>query len=480
MSKFNIIRKYNTLALPIKAGIWFTISSFLQKGISFLTMPIFTRLLTTEEFGAVTIFNSWESIFLILITFNVFWGIFNTAMIDFKTERDKYTSSLIGFLFTSSILWIILYCILRNYIDSITGLSTELTLMMFIQVFFQSVVSVWIARLKFEYNYYPVLISTFILFGVSPILSIIGIKFFPSMKVEAKIAGNLLAYIFVGIFAIINMYNRGKCIISYRYWKYAFIYGAPLIIHYLSSVILGQCDRIMISSYNGDHYAALYAVSYSIAMILTILTSSANQAIVPWLYKSIEDNILYRTVRPIYYLFIIVAVCLTAIMLIGPELITLLSTSEYYEAVIVIPPITVSIFFTFIYMVFANIEFFYKKNKFIVTSSVIAAIVNIMLNYLLIPRYGYVSAAYTTLFCYIVFGCFHYLCSKKIVLQKKLYWPFNGFFLFSLSIILFIVLYFVLYLYNFRFPRYCVLILIISILIIYRNKIQTTLLNIKK
>ena len=63
-----IITKYRQMQLPAKAAIWFLICSFLQKGISVITTPIFTRLLTTAEYGQYNVFNSWFSIVNIFVS----------------------------------------------------------------------------------------------------------------------------------------------------------------------------------------------------------------------------------------------------------------------------------------------------------------------------------------------------------------------------------------------------------------------------
>ena len=57
----SLIDKYKNLSVRARAALWFTICSFLQKGISFITVPIFTRLLTTEEYGANAAYV-WEQI----------------------------------------------------------------------------------------------------------------------------------------------------------------------------------------------------------------------------------------------------------------------------------------------------------------------------------------------------------------------------------------------------------------------------------
>ena len=69
----------------------------------------------------------------------------------------------------------------------------------------------------------------------------------------------------------------------------------------------------------------------------------------------------------------------------------------------------------FLYPLFANIEFYYEKTKFVMVASCSGALLNILLNYIFIGLYGYYAAGYTTLICYMVFSFAHYLAYKKIV-----------------------------------------------------------------
>ena len=471
--------KYRQMPNPMKAGLWFTISGFLQKTISFLTMPIITRLLTTEEYGVVTVFNSWESIFLLFVTLYVFYGAFNTAMMDFEKERDGYSSSLVGFITVSTIVWFAIYFVFRDFVNHLTGMTFTLSCIMFIQIFFQGVVSVWFSRLKFSYDYKPIVISTIVLFGLSPIFSIIGIYEFPHHHVEAKLIGHVCAYSIVGIYAVCSLLNKGHCFYLKRYWKYAVSISLPLVIHYVASLVLGQADRIMISRFISDSYAAIYAVAFSVSMILTILTTSANEAIAPRLYECIKYNSLHRVKNAINILLVLVVVALFYVMLFGPEIIMVLATPDYYEAKWAIPPVMGSLFFTFLYQIFANIEFYYKKTSYIITASIAAAIVNIVLNALFIPRYGFLAAAYTTLVCYILFGIFHYVCAKYVARKEGLAWPFQMRLLFALSILLFIALLGALILYHYTYLRYFVILVFSALLYLQRNKIIGFVKHIK-
>lgn len=73
MSRMNkLLVKYRSIPVQVKASLWFLICAFLQKGISFITTPIFTRLLSTSEYGQYNVFNSWMNIIIVIVTLNLF------------------------------------------------------------------------------------------------------------------------------------------------------------------------------------------------------------------------------------------------------------------------------------------------------------------------------------------------------------------------------------------------------------------------
>lgn len=74
------IKKYEGLAKPVKVSLWFVICGFLQKGITFLTTPIFSRLLTTSEYGVVSLFTTWNNIVIIIATLNLAAGVYLRAV----------------------------------------------------------------------------------------------------------------------------------------------------------------------------------------------------------------------------------------------------------------------------------------------------------------------------------------------------------------------------------------------------------------
>ena len=93
----NIIKsKWSNIPLTVKVSTSYAICSILQKCLSFITLPLFTRLLTTEQYGQYTIYSSWSGILMIFLTLNLAYGSFQTAMIKYEDKRAEYISSIQG------------------------------------------------------------------------------------------------------------------------------------------------------------------------------------------------------------------------------------------------------------------------------------------------------------------------------------------------------------------------------------------------
>ena len=87
---------FRKIPIPVRASFVFLICSFLQRGISFITTPIFTRILSTTEYGQFTIFNSWMQIITPIISLNLYSGVYSQGVIKFEKDRNRYSSSLQG------------------------------------------------------------------------------------------------------------------------------------------------------------------------------------------------------------------------------------------------------------------------------------------------------------------------------------------------------------------------------------------------
>ena len=138
-------------------------------------------------------------------------------------------------------------------------------------------------------------------------------------------------------------------------------------------------------------------------------------------------------------LLILVMVITLIPSLFAPELVWLLGSNKYSDSMWVVPPVSCSVFFMFLYSLFSNVELYYEKSKNIMIASTGAAIGNIILNYIFISLFGYIAAAYTTLVCYIFLSVLHYVFMMKICREQQITEPiYNVKLILALSIFLII------------------------------------------
>ena len=90
----NLSNKYKGISVIARASFWFMFCGILQKCVSLVTTPIFTRMLTTEEYGEFTVYLSWLNLFSILTTLRLDYAVFNKGMATYPEDRDIYTSSM--------------------------------------------------------------------------------------------------------------------------------------------------------------------------------------------------------------------------------------------------------------------------------------------------------------------------------------------------------------------------------------------------
>ncbi|MFR9061031.1 lipopolysaccharide biosynthesis protein [Eubacterium callanderi] len=449
----------------LSSSIIYVFGSFLTSGLAFITTPIFTRLLTPEDYGITSVFATWVSVFTIFVGVQTSSTI-ATAHIHFKKEEfNQYLSSIL-FLSTVSFAIVGLICFVFKYqIASLLNLSIGLLIVLILQSF--------LGYVQQFYNTY--LIQTkkplqSLILSVSYSFLTIGLSLLLIFKMDTdryygKILGNAIIACLFGLCLYFVIMAKGKKLISLRYWKYCLPLGLPIILHLLSGLVLGQSDRVMLQSMSGNYEAGIYSFAYTIASVLSLLWSATNNAWVPWYF----DNTKAQNTKGInqlakkYILLFSLGTC--AIMLMTPEVMKILGPEEYWSAGRVIAMVVFGIYFNFLYTFAVNYEFYCQNTRWIAVGSICAAAVNVGLNLLLIPQFGGVGAAIATLISYFALFVFHNIIAIRLGgfnISKRLYIygigiVILGFFLISiffnyfiLRIIIFILMLFYMFYYKCR------------------------------
>lgn len=274
-----------------------------------------------------------------------------------------------------------------------------------------------VSKGEIRYKYKKlVFVSLFItISGV--IIGILGVVY-SKYKYEFRVSSPIFVTTFIGIILYLNTYKQADYKFTTKYWKYALVLSIPLLPHYLSIKILNQVDRVMITQMVGLSETGLYNLACTVSNLMIIATDAINRSMCPYVYKSIKNKNILPVRKMTSSILLVVMVVSFLEMLIAPELIKIFATDDYLDAIYVIPPVAMSIYFIFLYVVFANVEFYFEKTIFATIVSGIAAVMNIGMNYIFLKKYGYYAAGYTTLICYMLFALLHYWNYKRILKRE--------------------------------------------------------------
>lgn len=463
----NIKERIKKIPKPLIASIVYMAVVFFQNGINLITTPIFSRILTTSEYGITSTYQSWYNILTIFVTLNLSAGVYNNALLDFDKKRNKMTSSFLSISITLSIIFFFIYVLFKNQIKNLLGLSEYLIDFMFVNFLTAPAWGFFITKEKFDYKYIKPLILTIITFILNPIIGIIGINLFPNNKAVSKVIFCGLPTLLVNTIMLVSILKKGKCFFNKTFWKYALSFNIPLIPHYLSNVILAQSDRIMIQKMISDSAAGIYGVSYNLSMVVQGVFTGINAAWIPFTYKRLKSNNYNKIGKYSNVLLLFITFISLVLILCAPEIIKILAPIEYYSAIWVIPPIVLGLYFSFLSSLFANVEFYYKKNIFVTIATTCAAILNIILNFIFIPKFGFIAAGYTTLIGYIALTIAHFIFMRKIQPQKI----YDTKTLFKISISVIITALIFTCLYNFLVIRYIIIFIVVLIILLNLKKI---------
>lgn len=398
-----------------KAGTYYFIGNIFNKGISFLTVPVFTRILSTADYGIVTTYNSWIGILSVIVGFALHMSV-RMAAVDYKDKLDDFMSSIILFVTLTSfgITAVVASGIKLLHFDS----NIVLVIICMLQAYASATIEDYSNYLMMKYEYKARTALMILPNFISVVLSVYMIKYvLESDLYMGRIIPTAAVTIFFGLVTVCLTLKKGKFRINKEYIKYAMAISAPLILHGIALNILSQSDRIMITSLAGAAQTGIYSLIYNFSMIATVITTTLEGIWVPWFINKLKLNSRDEINMVAKDYINLMTYAMVALILIAPEVVKILANESYWEGISIIPPVVLANYVIFAHSLYVNIEHYYKKTPYITVNTIIAAASNIVLNF--IPRYGYIAAAYTTLASYLISFMLHTRYAKK--LEPNLY-----------------------------------------------------------
>ena len=293
----SLIKKIKEMPQGAKASVAFFGASVVTKGISYLVMPIYTRVLSTEDFGRTSIFMTWLEILGVFAMFCLSYGVFNNGMLDNPDSRDEYSFSMLMLSNLITIVVSVLLFALYPILKPIIGLDLPLIALMCVLFLVQPAFNFWSTRQRYELKYKYMVLWSIIAAILSPTVAIICIlSTDDSQTLYARLFGAEIPLIAIYLCFYIYLAAKSKFKVTTRFWKEAFLFNLPLIPHYLSIYLLGNSNKLLVSHFVGDEAVAYYSVAQSVASVTLIVWTAINSSLVPYTYEKCKENELYRVV----------------------------------------------------------------------------------------------------------------------------------------------------------------------------------------
>ena len=412
----------------ITAGIGYVLGGILIKGCAFITTPIFSRILSTEEFGVFNTYLSYESILAMIIGFQ-FASCLKTAKIEYVNTPhglDTFFSNLVALLLIHSAIAFIIINLFSKFIMHFTGISSLLLLnLLVINCFGNAAMTIYNSYVSLNYQYKKyVAISLFNAILNVAVSLILILTVMQSDKSTARVLGYVIPYIIISIYVVIIAFRKARpdfCH-SNHYNSFAYRYCTPLIPNGFSEVMLVQFSKLMVERSCGLSTMGIYSLAYNVYSIVATVKLGMDYIVGPFYFEKRHAGKLVelRKIFQIYSRFL--ALISILIMLFSNEIVWILGDVEYYDARISAIPLIASSFFNFLCYTVSQEEYYSKKTYLISIVSIITMAINIFLCIIVVPHRGALGAAFCTLGSFVFMFFFHYIIIKLVLKSDAFNW----------------------------------------------------------
>jgi O-antigen/teichoic acid export membrane protein len=395
--------------------IWQMIGKFAVQGMAFLTAPIFTRLLTPSDYGYISLYASWLSLVTLFIGLDT-GGATQNAKMEFKeTEMNAYLSSVISISVISFVILLSIAILFSKPLSSILDLRPDLVIFLVVASFASYIVSFYTGNLDvYKEAKKSTLVSVISSFS-SAVIAIVFVWLAKDNKPIVQIYSKAFPTIVFSVFFLFLIYKNGRTFYNKTYWKFCITLVFPLLFHTLGQIIFTQSDRIMLQKMRSSEELGVYSIVYTLCNVLVVIYGALNTAWLPFYfdYKKAGE---YKTIqlRSQRYVNLFCVISL-GFLCLSPEVFKLLAPETYWSGIKIIPIFVLAFWFNFVYLFPVNHEFYYKQTKLIPIMTVIAAVINVFMNMLFIPKYGIMGAAIGTLIAHTVSFVLHEIAARFIV-----------------------------------------------------------------
>jgi O-antigen/teichoic acid export membrane protein len=387
------------LRLFAKNSAIYFISGILTKSVSFLLLPLYTRILTQNDYGSLEAVSIISTLAIVLFSLQINEGV-SRYYNELKNQKiiRIYTSTVAFFCISCFSVFLITSLLFTSTFSKFYGLDHDTTIAASWSIFLNAIFYLSQSQLHWKlkpiqeavsgltYNFSAIGLS--ILFLVFYDLGVYGILL---AQCIASVAGIAIGYYFTRADFSFNF--------SFRVLKKLLDFSLPLIPRALSVFLYLFTDRICVKQILGLTELGVFSVGNKIAAIIVIVNLGIAPALSPLIYKYYKSKDTTVKIGMLFRIFCFLSLAVTAgLSFFAEQLILLLTPGDYIGAVYCIPFLTLSFFFSSLLQFFPGLALS-KRTKLLSGITVLTSIINLIGNILFIPDFGILGASVVTAIC---------------------------------------------------------------------------------
>lgn len=407
------VKRRPGLRVPAKASVWYIVSSAIARGVAAAGTPIFTRLLTPEEYGLFPLYNTWGGIIGVIVTLELTGSVIYRGLQKFSDKRDDFISASFGLFLSIFVFFCALYFALEGFVNRITGLNTFVTTLLVLQIFSNTVIAFYTGKARFEYKYKIVAMLNLLSSLGIPLLSVL-IIFLTRIRSEARIIGSCITAAIVGSIILIDILKKSRKLFDKEIWRFLLRFNLPLIPHYLAMSIILRIGEITVGRYYGTEALGIYSVAMSVGMALTIITNGLLSALSPWMLRKIESRDIDRIKDFLLLLTKGLSVICLFILAFAPEAIRILTPPAFHNALPAVYALEISVVPMFISNALMSGEIYYEKNAVSALPSIISAVLSALLSIFILPLIDFRFVSVFVLLSYVLLATLNTLTFRRL------------------------------------------------------------------
>ena len=400
-----------------KESLIYSLSGFAGRFIGIFFVPIYTRIFSPDQYGIIDLIATMTS----FITLFLIMGLDSAVAryyVDAENDEDKKLTASTGLfysIFCSFFVILILISLSRKVSAILLGESVNsIFLTVALAAIPFSVLSSYCLNMM-KWRFQP---SLYAATSIGSLLLQVSLTVYLVVLRRMGILGIYIAQLVTTfVFSVIRFFltkSSYSLVFSLKRVKELVYYGVPLVPLSLAYYIMTYSDRYFLRHFSGLDEVGLYGIGYRLSSAIGLIVMGFQHAWGPFVISTYKDTDAKETFAKTYdYVAIVICFAVLVLSLFSREVLRVFTTPKYFGAYVVVPFIAASVAAPTLGGYFAVGIGIAKKTIHRAWSSGVAAAINLILNIVLIPRFGMIGAAIATIVSLIVLGMISILISQR-------------------------------------------------------------------